>query len=354
MSAGILTIEISTALTKLARTLDIAESEVQFLSHLDVAALRELRWRITDELNAADAKRLAGVIAASKLVPVSLAASIGEKWFGPVLCARLVGLVEPKRGGQYAKHLSVDFMADITTRTDPRAVGDLVHELDLKAMQRIAVVLLERDDYLTLSHFVGHLPPEMVVSILAAIDDNAAVVRIARFVEDLDHLNPVVAGLSDERILALVAAVQADDLWVEGLHLFAHLGDDQIKRVAVTLVRQDAVAVVAALEAFDRHGLWDQGLHLLETLDLSDITLFADVLLDLDQELIDAVVDAIDRSDAWPTLIKLAQVADDLGESERARLREIAESLPDKQVERLTEAATDAGHPDLLERILHA
>lgn len=479
-------IETDTALAKLARILEIDPAEVEFLADLPVDTLRDLRWRISDKLNAADAKRLAGVMAASKLVPTALAATIGEKWFGPVLCARLVGLVEPKRGGQYARHLSVGFMADITTRTDPRVVGDLIHELDLKAMQRIATTLLERGDHLTLSHFVGHIPPDVVAAILAAIDDNAAVVRIARYVEDLTNLDPVVALLPDDRLLDLVAAVDHDDLWVDGLHLFSHLGDtqiariattiarrdrdavgaaldaftrhqlwdqglqlvdhldptelttlaaellqlddsvidaaiaamstrddwavliciaaaveglgddvlarirravddlspddvvalvaavqrddlwvdglrlfghlsdEQIARIAVTLVRQDTDAVIAALEAFDRHHLWTEGLALLDHLDPNDIVAFADVLLDLDDRLVDAAFDAIEHASAWPSLVKIALVADNLGDAERSRLRTIVDRLPVAQRDGFDNAAADAGHPDLLERVLSA
>ena len=351
------TLEIDTELTKLARTLEVDPDEVDFLAHVELDELRDLRWRITDELNAADAKRLAGVIAASRLLPPPLVAAIGEKWFGPVLCARLVGHVEPKRGGQYARHLSAGFMADITARTDPRVVGDLIHELGVKTLQKIATTLLERGDHLTLSHFVGHLPPEVVAAILDAIDDNAAVVRIARYVEDLDHLDPVVALLPDHRIVDLVRAVDSDDLWVDGLHLFSRLGDDQITRIATTIIRQDARAVISALEAFERHQLWAQGLQLVDHLDPADLVTFADVLLDVDlavvdHSVIDAVVDAIDTNDAWYILVNIALAADTLDDDVRARLHELVDRLPKAKVARFEAAASELGHDGLLARVL--
>lgn len=345
-------VEVDTALAKLARVLEVEPSEVDFLAHLPVETLRDLRWEISDGLNAADARRLNGVMAASKLVPIGVAATIGERWFGPVLCARLVGLVDPKRGGQYAKHLSVDFMADITARTDPRAVGGLVHELDLRAMQRIAATLLERGDHLTLSHFVGHLPPDVVAAILDAIDDNAAVVRIARYVEDLSHLDPVVERIPDDRIVDLVRAVASADLWADGLHLFSQLGDVQITRIARTIIRQDRDAVAAALGGFDRHDLWHEGLQLVDHLDPTDLATFADVLLVLDDELVDRVVDVIDVTDAWSTLVRIAAAADDIGDAVRARLRQLVARLPKAKVKRFEAAARAAGHGEILQRLL--
>jgi hypothetical protein len=346
------TIETEAALSKLARVLEVEQTEVNFLDHLPLDALRDLRWEISDRLNAADAARLAGVMAASRLVPIGLAASIGEKWFGPVLCARLVGLVDSRRGGQYASHLSVAFMADITARTDPRVVGDLVHELDIHTMQKIALTLLRRGDYLTLSHFVGHVPSQVVAAILEAIDDNAAVVRIARYVEDLSQLDPVVALLPDDRILDLVCAVEAADLWIEGLYLFGSLGDNQITRIATTIVGQDTKAVIAALDAFTRHGLWDQGIRLVDHLAPSDIAVLADVLLVLDDTVVDSVVDAIDRISAWSALVRIAVGVNGLSEAVRARLRVVVQRLSHHQIACLEDAAVDCGHPELLAELI--
>lgn len=346
------TVDVDTALTKLARALGVDPADVAFLSHLDVAALRDLHWKTVDALGEANRRRLQGVVAASRLLPTGLAATIGEKWFGPVLCAQLVGLLEPERGGQYARHLSVPFMADITARTDPRVVGDLVHELELPTMQAIAALLVERDDHLTLSHFVGHLPAAVVAGVLDAIDDHAAVVRIARYVDDLAHLDPIVALLSDARIVELVRAVEAEDLWIDGLHLFGHLGDDQVTRVATTIVRTDEAMIRAAVEAFDRHDLWDAGLGLVEHLDAADLVAFADVLLVVDDDVIRAAVAAIDARDAWHLLVRLAVAADDLDPAVRDRLRSLVESFPSSHVRSFTRRAEQLGHPGLLERVL--
>lgn len=345
-------IELDAALAKLARILDVDLAEVDFLAHLPAEMLRDLRWEISGHLAAADAKRLEGVMAASALVPASLAATIGERWFGPVLCARLVGLVEPKRAGQYAKHLSVDFMADITARTDPRGVGELVLELDLTTMQQIASRLLERNDHLTLSLFVGHVPSTVVAAILGAIDDNAAVVRIARYVEDLAHLDPVVALLHDDRIVDLVHAVAEADLWIEGLHLFSHLGHTQMTRIATTIVRQDSDAVAAALDGFDRHGLWQQALPLISLLEAPDLAAVTDVLLVLDDRLVHRAVEVVDESSAWGTLVRIAAATETLGEDVRARLRHVVAHLPSPKLERFQEAAADLGQDGLLDRLL--
>jgi hypothetical protein len=343
-------VDTASALAKLARVLDVGPEEVAFLADVDVVALRELRDDIVDRLNAADGPRLQRIIAASALTPPQLGAVIGEKWFGPVLCARLVGLVDPRRGAQYAGYLSTDFMADITARTDPRVVGPIVGHLSLKTMQKIAMRLMDRGDHLTLSHFVGYVPPEVVAAILEALPDNATVVRIARYVEDLATLDPVVALLPDRRIVDLVRAVEDEDLWVDGLHLFGRLSETQILRIARTIVHLDADRITAALEGFDRHGLWQEGLQLVDHLDSADLATFADALLMVDDELINAAVRVIEQVDGWDVLVRVAVAAGDLDDGVQARLREIVDHLP--ETASFVAAAERLGHPGLLEQVL--
>lgn len=340
------------ALAKLARVLEVPDDEVAFLGGLEVEDLRALRLQVTDRLHAADAARLGKVAAASRLIPQAMAASIGQHWFGATLCARLVGLIEPERGGQFARHLDLEFMADITARTDPRVVGDLVEHLPLESMRGIATTLLDRGDHLTLSHFVGHIPPGVVARILEAITDNAAVVRIAQYVEDLSDLDPVVALLPEDRLLALANAVDREDLWVEGLHLFGHLGTTQIERFAITLVDNDVALLRAALEAFERHDLWAEGLGILETVEGERMANVAMVLVDLDDDLVQAAVDAVVHNDLWDLLVHAGVAAEHLPDEVRARLVAVIDQQPDGLVEQFDAAAGRLGHAGLRARLL--
>lgn len=325
------------ALAKLARVLEVDEADVSFLADLPVEDLRDLRNQVSDRLHAADEGRLGKVVAASRLIPLGMAASIGQHWFGATLCARLVGLIEPERGGQFARHLDHEFMADITERTDPRVVTDLVHHLPLESMQGIATTLLDRRDHLTLSHFVGHIPPDTVARILEAITDDAAVVHIAQYVEDLAHLDPVVARLPDSRLLALVAAVHAEDLWVEGLHLFGHLGTEQVSRFATTLVDADPAMLQAAIEGFDRHDLWQEGLAILRDVDGEQMARVATVLIDLDDDVVLSAITAFDRHDLWSQGLEI------LGHLEGAHVSRLAQLLTHLD-ERVLAAAIGAFH----------
>lgn len=223
------------ALVKLSRVLGADRADVAFLTAVDLATLRELRELCAARLHDADAERLQAVAASGRLLPVGIAASIGQRFFGPTLVARLIGLFEPERGANYARHVSTDFMADVAVLADPSVISRVAEHLELATLQEITKVLVARDDVVTLSHFVGPLPASTIADILAAVDDHATVVRIALYVEDLSALDPIVACLSDERLGDVILAVRDAEIWDDAMHLFGHLTQGQVARV-VTLV----------------------------------------------------------------------------------------------------------------------
>jgi hypothetical protein len=340
------------ALAKLARVLGAETTDVDFLRDVDVTTLATLRDQISDVLQQTDGKRLSTVVAASKLMPLPLAAAIGERWFGPTICARLVGLIEPRAARQYTKHLSIRFMADITVQTDPRCVSGIVEELPLRTMQAIATTLLERGDYFTLSHFVTYVPSVVVIDILDAIYDHAALVRIATYVEDPAVLDPIVALLPDARLMALVNAVERDDLWAEGLHLFGALSSMQITRVATTLAEGDTGVLSTALAAFERHGLWAQGLMLIDHLESEDMARIAFAFGEVDDAVIEAAVAAADANDLWEPLVRAVLAAQIRAPQLGPRVAHLVERIPPIGIARFEHAAASLGYPDLLASML--
>jgi hypothetical protein len=340
------------ALAKLARVLGTELAEVRFLSDLDLTTLATLRDQISDVFQRNDGKRLSTVTAAAKLVPVPLTATIGERWFGATMCARFVGLLDPKMARQCAKHLSVRFMADITAQTDPRRVSGIVEELPLRTMQSIAANLLERGDYFTLSHFVAYVPSPVVIDILDAIHDHAALVRIATYVEDPAVLDPIVALLPDSRLMALIDAVEQEDLWAEGLHLFGALSSVQITRVATALSEGDGGALSTTLAAFERHDLWAQGLMLIDHLDSDDMARIALAFGEVDNAVIEAAVAAADANELWEPVVRAVLAAQDRAPQLGPRVAHLVERIPAVGIARFEEAAAALGHPDLLASLL--
>ena len=82
---------------KLARVVGAEPEDLSYLQDVAPQDLRDLREQVTVAMFEADRQLLQRVAAATKLIPAKLAAVIGERAFGPLLCARLTGLLEPSR-----------------------------------------------------------------------------------------------------------------------------------------------------------------------------------------------------------------------------------------------------------------
>lgn len=83
-------------IVKLARLLGTNPREVDFLRQVDWQDIRDLREQAAAAMFDADRQGLQRVAAATKLAPGKVTAAIGERAFGPLLCGRVVGLLDPR------------------------------------------------------------------------------------------------------------------------------------------------------------------------------------------------------------------------------------------------------------------
>ena len=111
---------------KLARLLQRDPDTLAYLDGVPEPDLRALRELVTERLFSAQGQALSRLASASKLLPTGLAATIGERTFGPLLCARVAGLLEPSRAVDVAAKLPTPFLADVAIELDPRRAHDVI------------------------------------------------------------------------------------------------------------------------------------------------------------------------------------------------------------------------------------
>ncbi|MFD9338977.1 hypothetical protein ACFWBF_31995 [Streptomyces sp. NPDC060028] len=86
--------------------------------------------------------------------------------------------------------------------------------LDEGLVVRIAVVLAERGDHLTMGRFVGHMRDRVLGRILEQVGDTA-VLRAGFYVDLPERLPRILELMGDDRLGSLVRAAAADGLWEE-------------------------------------------------------------------------------------------------------------------------------------------
>ncbi len=180
---------------KLARLLGREPDDLAYLEDLDPAAIRRLRDGVTALLYDADAGPLRRMAAASRLLPVSLIATLAERAFGPLLSARLAGLLDLDRAVDVAARLRPDFLADVAGELDPRRASELIAGIAPELIGATTGELARRRDYVTMGRFVGHLGDAALAAALAELDAEA-LLRVSFLLEGSEELQRVAEHLS--------------------------------------------------------------------------------------------------------------------------------------------------------------
>ncbi len=250
---------------KLARLLTRDPDSLSYLERVPPADIRALREQVTDMLFTAHSQTLSRLAAASKLLPVGLVATIGERAFGPVLSARVAGMLEPSRAVEMAAKLPTPFLADVAIDIDPRRASDVIGSIPPAQVADVTRELVRRKEYVTMGRFVGHLSDQAIAAAVAVMDE-AALLQIAFVLEEKDRLDRLTDLLSEQRLDQVIQTAANADLWAEALDLLSRL--DVRHRAA--LVNRPAAQHEAILEsliaAVQSQNLWDSALPLLELL----------------------------------------------------------------------------------------
>jgi hypothetical protein len=242
---------------KLARLLGREPDELAYLQRLAPGDLRALRDSVTETLYDANGSSLGRLAAASRLLPAGLTASIGQRAFGPLLSARLAGLLEADKAVDVAGKLPPRFLAEVAVELDPRRASDLIAAIAPGLIGQVTAELVAQREYVTMGRFVGHLSDAAIDAALATMDDEA-VLQTAFLIEDKADLSRLFAKLPKERPAGIIAAAAHDGLWLEALDLLNHLHKPQRKEMVLAALALDERAREAILDTIIAHDLTDE------------------------------------------------------------------------------------------------
>lgn len=331
-------------LLKLARLLHTTPERLGFLAKLDVPALRALRAHATATLFDADQHHFHRLASASKLLPAAVTALIAEKALGPLLCARIAGLLPAQRAADIATRLHDGYLADVCIEIDPRHVRELIAGVPVARIVAVALELARRGEYITMARFVDCLPEPALRGIIEALRDDTALLRIAFFVEDPAALGEVIELLPSARLRSMiVAAIDGDEeLWPEALTLINSIAEPQRRQMAAIAAGLDDARLVQLVRRTQAQGLWGALLPIVAAMDAAHHERLARVPAVDDEAVLEAMILAADRGGLYPQLLPLVARMNAAVQTRAAR---VAERLGPAVVQRLNGALRAAAAP---------
>ena len=195
---------VQAEILKLARLLQREPEGLAYLARLPLRDLQQLRAQVTETLFTDHEAVLRRLAAASRLLPVSLVASLSENTFGPILSARIAGLMEPERADQVSQRLPTRFLADIAIELDPRRVEAVIARIPADRIREITDELASRQEYVTMGRFVGQLKDEALAAAINTLSDDD-LVETFLVMEDPPELDRLARLTDPDRIERLAA-----------------------------------------------------------------------------------------------------------------------------------------------------
>lgn len=229
---------------KLARTLDVPPASLRCVEALGALEIRALRERITHLLFDQHRALFQRLAAAGRLVPARVSAAISQKAFGPLIAARLAGLLPPEQAVRIAALLPVGFLADLCLALDPRSAPAVLQRIPVRTVVNVAQELANRGEHVTMARFVDVLSDVSIQAVATALRDEAALVQIAFYVESDQRLDRLVELLPDERLGRLLEAAAGGPITLRqaAVSLLCRIGDRQKGRMGdAAVARGDKV-----------------------------------------------------------------------------------------------------------------
>ncbi len=332
-------LETSAEILKLARLIDVEPTTLAYLDSVPPDELRALREGVTHFIFDAGAQSLKRVAAGAKMLPSPLVASVAMKSFGPLLCARAAGAVDPAKAIDVAKRLPAGFLADVTIHLDPRRVADIISRVPKELVVPVATELGKREEYVTMGRFLAFVPDHAIVAAMTALSDEA-MLRTAFVLEHKDKLDHALGLLPPERLPGILANASELELWPEALDLLEHLSDVRRGPVANVVADQGPEVIEGLVAAVSAAGIWESLLPVVGVMSEAHRLRLAAVPVFHQPEVLGEIIPAAAAAAQWSDLLPLI---DALPDEARRVAADLVAGMDEEVVAGLVAAVNDGG-----------
>jgi len=208
---------------KLGRLLRVEDPHaLAFLLPVAATELRAYREAVTDLLYDDERELLQRTADVARLLPTHTLARIGERALGPLICARLTDLLDPRRAVEISAHFTVDFLAQLAGELDPRRAAEVVSGIAADTVVAVSVAMADNGEHVAMGRFVAHLDEAALSGCVQALGDED-LLRVVFVMEGDERLTSVFEMVGAERAKRMLAAAQTSGLREEAKHVVRRL-----------------------------------------------------------------------------------------------------------------------------------
>ena len=345
-------LEHEAEILKLARFLDVDAEALDMLGEVPAADIRALRAQVTHYFFASDHHFFKRLVTASRLLPVSLLATVAGKVLGPMLSARVAGQMDVDRGVGIAQRLPTAFLAELCLSLDPDHTQDLIRAMPTQRIRDVACALAEQAEYVTMARFVDIITEDAIRGVLEDLQDDAALLHIAFFVENKARLERILALMPETRLVRIIELAAArNDLWPEALSLMEHVGDGWRGRLGDLAASLDDHVLDSMIRSVVAEDLWSVVLPVVGCMQIESQARFAMHPSMQEPEMLRSALLAADRERTWHLLLPVVEQMDD---SACAAVARQIDALDGEQLLRIADVAASEGQWQALLAIIAA
>jgi hypothetical protein len=340
--------------TKLARLLDERPERLAYLQKLRPDDLRLLRELATDAHYASDQGRFQRIAFASSLLPHPLTALIAQKAFGPLLCARIAGVLNTDHAIALADRMPAGFLSDLAVELDPRRCSAIISGMPPEQIAGVAEILGTRGEYVAMGRFVGHMTDEAIEQSLAVLDE-PALLRISYVLEGDDGLERVIGLMSRDHLRRAVRAASEHDLWPEALDLLGRVSQRLAGTLGDIAAEEDDSVLAGMVATAQADDLWDAVLPVMRAMSEPARRRFAELPAIHQPEVLSAIVRSAMLGEAWPSLLPLVpHLPREAQLQVWSEVLAIADTLPVENLRSMADEALRLGIDDMLPDVVSA
>jgi hypothetical protein len=216
---------------KLARLLGLNDPrELDSLLGIPAAELVEYRDRVVALLHDDDQQLLHRMAKAAPLLPTPMLATIAERALGPLICARLVELLDPDLADTIARRLSTDFLAEVAAALDPRRTAETIGLLAPDRLSEVSLAMAAQGEHVAMGRIAGHLSDTGLEACIGQLADHH-LLHVAFVIERKERLAKLSEIVGMARVQRILDGAEAVGMGQEALGLLEHLSASQRRQL---------------------------------------------------------------------------------------------------------------------------